>query len=103
MILNALIDIVSNEIWQVWWISICMLTIITHYSSCSLCQVRYTHALGYFYTGNNQGVITIQVIDSSSSSTSIQMGNVTVRNAPQPFSAASTGSTFSFQVSGQKE
>ncbi|GAX83406.1 hypothetical protein CEUSTIGMA_g10831.t1 [Chlamydomonas eustigma] len=60
-------------------------------------KARYTQAEGYYFTYST-GAQTIQVVENAASSTMIVMGNVTVRNAPIPFSLKSSSSSSSFQV-----
>jgi hypothetical protein len=59
-------------------------------------SVRYTFAPGYYYT-NVAGLQTIQVVESALSSTSLVMGNVTVRNGPA-FGSATTSTASTFEI-----
>lgn len=59
-------------------------------------SVRYTIAPGYYYT-NVAGLQAIQVVESAASSTSLVMGNVTVRNWPA-FASTTPSSTLTVQI-----
>ncbi|GAX83058.1 hypothetical protein CEUSTIGMA_g10484.t1 [Chlamydomonas eustigma] len=73
------------------------LDIAYSYPRISGSKVRYTQAAGYYFT-SGFGVQTIQVSDVNATSTLVVMGNVTVRNAPTPFSSEAAPSSSTFQI-----